>query len=1373
MTMNLSPHKKLVRMFQTKCASLIHFFLAFLFPVICFQVSPAQSLYNLSPSGGNSDIGTIVKYDLTAGTLEAAHQFEADNPARRPESSQLIEYNGKFYATTGEGGDFGLGLIYEWDPVSNDLIIKHHFNGTNGRRPYARMILHNNKLYGTTTDGGIYDQGTIFEYDPATDTHLKLHDFSGTDGRTLLGGVTEVNGKLYGITSYGGPSNDGVIYEWDLATSTFAAKISLNGSDGELAFGSNLTFLNGKLYGMTRFGGSFGEGVLFEYDPLTNTYTKRYDFGGVEGGRGPFGSLAAYNGILLGMTTYGGSGGILFEYDPVSFVLTKKLDLNNTTGNFPIAGLTQVGNIFYGATIAGSGVAPFQGALFTWDPSTDTYTVKHAFIPIDGRSPQADLTLYGGKLYGTTREGGTSEDGIIFEWDLATETYTKKIDFFKNDGAKPKGNLVRFGDKLYGTTSTGGGQNAGSIIEWDLETEIFTKKYDFSTASGTGPIGGLTMVNSVFYGMTSLGGSNFLGVIFEWNPTTNVFTKKLDFSNATGRVPVGKLLEVNGKLYGVTANGGTGFRGVLFEYDPTTGIYTQKVDFNNTIGGTPRNSLVEYNGLLYGTTTLGGANGRGMLFQYDISTNVLTSLYDFDNTIGRNTYSRLVELNGKLYWTAVLGGAYGGGTLLEWDPVSSTLSVKHDFTTATGRQAYETMMVYNGKLYGSTSIGGAFGFGVVYEYDPIADTYTALASYDGSNGKYLREGQFIFVEDRCSLSFTSSTTAESCDGLADGSITIDASGATNYEYSIDGGANWTAGANPYSFTGVAGGNHDVLVRDADDTDCETDIEVVSVADGIKPDFTSNTMDASCTFREDGSMEITGVGDAPFAFSIDGNAFAGSATSQVYNNLGAGDYLIQVQDNHGCLSEARIVTTGASSPPAFDVAVTHESAPGATDGEILVTVTAGTPNFEFSIDGGTTYNSSPTNTYTFPSLTVALYQLRVKDGNDCKSARVPALVSGANFCPPTELVDAIFTKSPTDASKDARFICEDNVANLDYEVAGLPNGNGFYIEWEISDIEGKKAGKYPTYNGVVPATDGSIAGLTSTVYSNGNHPFNVDGAIMGLEDNAPESRYITMSILPYMIGSNTVACPANPDTWRVYIYPRPEMTLDNALAPGTAITINSGDDPSGLISIDHTGKIKEGSTGLLMYDLHIDPNADITELAAGLDQYDVGAILANKTDREFDAIDLGLSSLTNTSNVPVTIAVEVRPIFDPSHDRAASKNPVSNPNGYCDNPVETIDITILPAAARRSNTILVNGQEILYSVYPVPSVDHLFLQASQTLEQDQPYQVLNMLGQELAIGRIPAGEHRQKISTAPLTSGIYMIRFLNPKGRDVIAKFEKR
>jgi uncharacterized repeat protein (TIGR03803 family) len=359
------------------------------------------------------------------------------------------------------------------------------------------------------------------------------------------------------------------------------------------------THAQGKMYGMTFGGGTSDFGVLFEFDLATNTYTKKFDFDGVNGGWPQGGFAAGNNGKLYGMTRIGGdfSAGVLFEYDPATSAFTKKFDFDGPNGASPKGGSPVLGSNgkFYGTTTEGGSFS--AGVLFEYDPVTNTYTKKFDFNSTDGVYPLGSLSLSSnGKFYGTTSEGGTFNSGVLFEYDPTTNTYTKKLDLGPLSISNPKSTLVSGNNgKLYGLSYSGGsGLNGGQgvLFEYDPTTNGLTIKFDFGgVINGTYPEGSLALAsNGKFYGMTSLGGTLGNGVLFEYDPATSTFTKKLDFNGivgtANGSRPFESLaLAGNGKFYGMTSMGGTSNFGVMFEYDPIANVYVKKIDFTGAANG--------------------------------------------------------------------------------------------------------------------------------------------------------------------------------------------------------------------------------------------------------------------------------------------------------------------------------------------------------------------------------------------------------------------------------------------------------------------------------------------------------------------------------------------------------------------------------------------------------------------------------------------------------------------------------------------------------------------------------------------------------------------------------------------------------------------
>jgi len=374
-----------------------------------------------------------------------------------------------------------------------------------------------------------------------------------------------------------------------------------------------------RLYGMTLQGGVNDLGALFQYTPADSTYIKKFDFGGTANGSDPFSSvMLASNGNLYGTTYQGGANafGVLFEFNPVSSSYTKKIDFTGVTnGSYPRSALYQAsdGNL-YGTTELGGTYN--GGVLFQYDPVSSQCIKKHDFgAPgvtgtIDSSGYGAVMQATDGKLYGMTFQGGLASGGVIYQYDPTTSSYSKKHDFAllgvtgvtglvigTTNGVNPMGALIQASDgNLYGMTNKGGVAGYGVLFKYNPADSTFTKKLDFGAigvtgiSSGVSPMGSLIQASDGnLYGMTSAGGTNNLGVLFQYNPNTNAYTKKLDFTGtSTGSSPYGTLMQASdGNIYGMTSSGGANNYGVLFQYDPVTSVFKKKFDFAGTNGRLP------------------------------------------------------------------------------------------------------------------------------------------------------------------------------------------------------------------------------------------------------------------------------------------------------------------------------------------------------------------------------------------------------------------------------------------------------------------------------------------------------------------------------------------------------------------------------------------------------------------------------------------------------------------------------------------------------------------------------------------------------------------------------------------------------------------
>ncbi|WP_176214677.1 choice-of-anchor tandem repeat GloVer-containing protein [Reichenbachiella faecimaris] len=689
--------------------------------------------------------------------------------------SQTIE----LWGATSSGGDSDIGLIYKTDGNGNNLEVLHSLIRYKGASPGNQQLVQasNGKLYGMTHDGGNSSfHGVLFEYDPANDEYDVKIEFDGSNlGRDPFGGmILGSNGLIYGLVSDGGTAFDGVIFSYDAVNDIYTKLFDFDDANDEgwNPEGSLFEATNGKLYGMTQFGGTGGangEGVLFEFDPDATEgeeYTVLVNFDGTSYGARPVGDLFGIDDVLYGMTDIGGTSdlGVLFKYDLLatpSEEYTKILDFTGTAnGSRPKGGLMRASDgMIYGMTSTGG--TNDHGTIFKLDPSDDSFEKIFDFYDDEsGAGPYGKLIETSDNLlHGTTRIGGANGDGVLFTFD-PSGGYTHRLDFEEfTTGRQPVGSLLQASnDKLYGLSSSGGAAGRGTLFEYDLINDTFDKKIDFFAAPDGQEIEGefVEASNGRLYGTARQGGLENTGVLFEFNPVSNTYTKKIDFiTDENGGEPRSQLiLAPNGNLYGMTRYGITGEAGTLFEYDPINDELNTIVAYDGTNGNSPQKIIInEANNTLYGIAE-GGENDVGVLFAYDLTNESYAVLIHFETIASGHTPTDILLDENIIYGTTYYGGTGGAdfgtfgenglGVFYEYNLATDTYDKKIDFDgTTSGIFPMEGLIqASNGKIYGTTSDSEAISFGSIFEYDPVTESFNENNGFDFTIGA----GPFGLVE---------------------------------------------------------------------------------------------------------------------------------------------------------------------------------------------------------------------------------------------------------------------------------------------------------------------------------------------------------------------------------------------------------------------------------------------------------------------------------------------------------------------------------------------------------------------------------------------------------------------------------------------------
>jgi uncharacterized repeat protein (TIGR03803 family) len=430
----------------------------------------------------------------------------------------------------------------------------------------------------------------------------------------------------------------------------------------------------------------------------------RYDFGSNSGdGVRPTGIIAqGRDGNFYGTTPIGGVNGFGTVFRISSGTLSTLFSFGGqANGGNPYGGLTlgSDGNL-YGTTALASG---HLGTIFKIGPGGHITTL-YSFNGSDGASPHAPpVQGTDGSFYGTTYSGAnmschvTSGCGTVYKL-TASGLFTTLYQFDGAHGANPVAPLVQGADgNFYGTTRYGGSQNDGIVFRITRTGKLMVLR-DFSAVDGADLQGPLVQGrDGGFYGTTVYGGTSGFGVVFRITPAGS-FTVLHNMNGTTdGGWPVAGLVQAtDGNVYGVNSTGGSNSScngapcGTIFEITPT-GTYEVLYNFDGTTGADPVVTPFQHtNGIIYGDTSAGGTgSGRlcatgtcGVFYSVNASLRAFVSLLPYSGKVGKT-----IEF---------LGQGFTGTTGVSFNGTSATFSVK----SAT----YLTATVPNGATTGFVTV---------------------------------------------------------------------------------------------------------------------------------------------------------------------------------------------------------------------------------------------------------------------------------------------------------------------------------------------------------------------------------------------------------------------------------------------------------------------------------------------------------------------------------------------------------------------------------------------------------------------------------------------------------------------------------------------
>lgn len=291
-------------------------------------------------------------------------------------------------------------------------------------------------------------------------------------------------------------------------------------------------------------------------------------------------------------------------------------------------------------------------------------------------------------------------------------------------------------------------------------------------------------------------------------------------------------------------------------------------------------------------------------------------------------------------------------------------------------------------IINATGGTGAIQYAISPQLNQFFNTNTfenlAAGTYDvivqDSLGCYVTFDFTITDPEQVILSIVpNSLFEETCDGENDGEFSIDISGGTlPYSVSLDNyDGPYTTGATNqtvFDFTGLAGGDHIVYVRDAEGCESEWNITfpepvVINPTIEIENLCENNVLTNVVTVSIENSdtIDLTQLD-----YALDGGAYQ---LSNVFNNVASGTgHYIDVRHTNGCIVRTELFDIESYQPLSLLLSE------GDSPGEIIAEVTGGTGDYQFYLNG---QDYGSTNVFVVDE--EGTYNVRVLDSAGCEAS----------------------------------------------------------------------------------------------------------------------------------------------------------------------------------------------------------------------------------------------------------------------------------------------------------------------------------------------------------------------------------------------------
>lgn len=384
--------------------------------------------------------------------------------------------------------------------------------------------------------------------------------------------------------------------------------------------------------------------------------------------------------------------------------------------------------------------------------------------------------------------------------------------------------------------------------------------------------------------------------------------------------------------------------------------------------------------------------------------------------------------------------------------------------------------------------------------DLVAGTNTVTVT--DANG--CTEIETVDIIEDSGLELDIITTDVACNGEANGSVTVNISGANSDDFSFDFEEGVTSDGNTAS--DLAAGDYMVTVTDMDG--CSKP-EMFTIEEGEALEALATvTSPIVCRGDSNAVVTIEVQGGSPNYSYI----WEDDVDESERVNVPAGSYTINITDENGCTTQATVTVTQPDEALTVTIQSTNETELDADDGQARVEVSGGTGNYRYEWND---VNNSETETVR--NLAPGDYEVTVTDDNGCTIVESVTIEGAEDACAVYAIeINSSAASCPT--STDGRA-----------EVTGISNSEEriFTYEWSSMDSTAVAENLMPGVYTVTITDDLGCPGIESvTIFASDSLALSADVNGVGCEDSADGQALINVEggLAPYIytLGTDTLS-----------------------------------------------------------------------------------------------------------------------------------------------------------------------------------------------------------------------------------------------------------